>query len=157
MLKQTYLIKPEDIGYEFCRAWNERNAFSIANLFTEDAEFVNVVGLWWHDRKSIWKAHDYGLKVIFPNSHLEVRQVKTRFISQNVALVHAKMKLIGQTGLIKDSNPGDRQNIFSFVLEKKEEGWICISAHNTDVVPGKETNIIDSAGNLKAVDYRRGN
>ena len=50
--------------------------------------------------------------------------------------------------------PGVRTNIFTFVVHQTAEGWRCAAAHNTDVVPGVETHVVDAAGRLGAVDYR---
>ena len=155
MLEQVYLDLPEDMPQRFVTAWNAKDALQIANLFAEDAAFVNVVGLWWNDRKAIWKAHDYGLRVIFPDSQLEVRKVKLRYLTDTTAVVHARMRLNAQSGHNKLERPGSRMNIFTFVLQKLEKGWVCMAAHNTDIVPGKETNIVDELGNLRAVDYRK--
>ena len=154
-LEQTYAQHPEQIPELFVQAWNRKNAIELANIFVEDAEFVNVVGLWWHSRQAIWKAHDYGLRVIFPDSTLEVRRIKTQLLSQDIALIHARMKLSGQRALHGINQPGDRQTIFSFVGQQKEKGWVCVSAHNTDIVPGKETHIIDHHGEISSVDYRK--
>ena len=145
---------PEDIPGLFAEAWNRRDAGAIAGLFVEDAEFVNVTGLWWHDRQAIFRAHDYGLKKIFPDSHLEIRQQKVRPLSPVLALVHARMRLSGQTAHADVERPGVRFTVFSFVVEKQEAGWQCISAHNTDQIPGKETNIVDAEGKVRPVDYR---
>lgn len=154
-ISPLYTQQPEDIPQLFVDAWNKRDAAGIAGLFAKDAEFVNVVGLWWHDRQSIWKAHDYGLKVIFKDSSLELRQTKVRYLSDSHALVHARMKLSGQTAHQSVEKPKSRFNIFSMVAEKRSQGWVCISAHNTDQVPGKETNIVDGKGNIQSVDYRK--
>jgi uncharacterized protein (TIGR02246 family) len=153
-LPQIYCQKPEDIPQQFVDAWNQRDAAAIAGLFVEDAEFVNVVGLWWHDRQAIWKAHDYGLRVIFKDSKLELRQTKVRSLSNTHALVHARMRLTGQTGHEDVEKPRARFNVFSMVAEKRDKGWVCVSAHNTDQVPGKETNIVDEQGAIRSVDYR---
>lgn len=146
--------KPEEIPDLFVKAWNYRNADGIADLFDEDAEFVNVVGLWWHTRQDIRKAHAYGLKTIFNKSLLEVRRVKVKYLSDNVAVVHARMRLTGQTALGETKHPASRNNIFSFVAHRTSQGWMCASAHNTDVIPGAETNIITESGEVRAVDYR---
>lgn len=143
---------PEEIPARFAGAWNERDADKIALLFDEDADFVNVVGIWWNNREDIRKAHDYGLRVIFNNSNLKVTKTEVKYLSDSVATVHARMRLKGQTP--KDgSKPEIRFNIFTFVVHKTENGWSCASAQNTDIVPGKETNLVEG-GEIKAVDYR---
>lgn len=153
--QQTYLQKPDDIPEQWVEAWNKRDARALANLFVEDAEFVNVVGLWWHNREDIFKAHEYGLRVIFNESTIELRRTTSWLIGDKAAVVHARMKLTGQSKHGEVDHPLDRKNIFSFVMEKREQGWVCISAHNTDVVPGKETNLIGEDGEMKSVDYRK--
>ena len=155
MFQQTYMNQPEDAAKLFVQAFNKRDAVALANLFVEDAEFVNVVGLWWHNRKAIWKAHAYGFNTIFNNSIVELRRVKVKQITTEVALVQARMKLSGQTAHRAVKKPQSRQNIISFTVHHRIEGWVVISAHNTDVVPGKETNIVDGEGNITSVDYRK--
>lgn len=53
------------------------------------------------------------------------------------------------------THPGMRRNIFSFVVRRTSGEWRCASAHNTDIVPHMETNIVDNEGRFTAVDYRR--
>lgn len=38
--------RPESIPVVFVEAWNRRDPDTLASLFDEDAEFVNVTGLW---------------------------------------------------------------------------------------------------------------
>ena len=146
---------PEDIPRLFTEAWMKRDAEFLASLFSSDAEFVNVVGLWWHNREQIRKAHDYGLKVIFNNSKVKIQKVTVKELGENHALVHAKMMLTEQTPKTGVDVPSIRQNIFSFVAEKREDHWICVSAHNTDIIPGAETNIVDEEGKMKSISYRK--
>ena len=155
---------PESIPHAFAEAWNRRDPDGIAALFEEDAEFVNVTGLWWHDRASILKAHRYGLSVIFDASELTLRQVTGKRLRNDVAVVHAQMRLTGQTppGSARDgTRPQPRTTVFSFVVHRigpddgTGERWSCASAQNTDVVPGMETHLADADGTFRAVDYRR--
>jgi uncharacterized protein (TIGR02246 family) len=146
--------EPEIIAQRFVEAWNRRDAAAIAGLFDEDAEFVNVTGLWWHNRRDIEKAHDYGLRTIFQHSSLSLIRSKVKFLSDDIAVVHAKMKLSGQTPVAGVSQPGVRRTLFSFVVHRKQEAWCCASAQNTDIVPNKETHVRDEQGQLKAADYR---
>lgn len=147
---------PEDAPNSFVENWNRRRPDLMAELFEEDADFINVVGLWWTNRKDIFKAHDYGLKVIFKDSTLSIIKLKTKILSKDFAVIHAKMKLTGQSSIGKDKG-GERRTVFTFVVRKKEDGfWWIVSAQNTDIVGGAETFIRTEEGELKPVDYRKG-
>ena len=116
---------------------------------------MNVTGLWWHDRASIRKAHAYGLERIFNASALSIAETRVKQLSEDVAVVHARMTLSGQTPIGKIKRPGTRTSVFSFVVRRVGERWLCASAHNTDVVPHMETNIVDDEGVLQAANYRK--
>jgi len=146
--------EPEDVARLFMLAWNRRDAQKLASLFAEDAEFVNVVGLWWHDRAAIEKAHAYGLKKIFAESELSIRKLKVKQLHPTIAIVHARFHLKGQSPHTSVAQTQARQTVMSFVVQQSEGVWQCVSAHNTDIVPGKETHIIDASGNFSTVDYR---
>lgn len=147
--------KPDEIPALFVEAWIARDADMLASLFTEDAEFVNVVGLWWHNRGDIRRAHAYGFEKIFGDSGLVIRKMKVKYLTDEIAVVHARMRLKNQTPKGNVKTPSLRQNVFSFVVQKFNGSWKCVSAHNTDIVPGAETNIIDEEGNFKGVNYRK--
>lgn len=150
----TSLDAPESIAVVFTEAWNRRDPDTLASLFDHDAEFVNVVGLWWHNQASIRKAHAYGLKHIFSRSTLRLLENRVKYLSDTIAVVHARMSLTGQSAVGTITNLRPRQNIFSFVVRKTPGGWRCASAHNTDIVPHRETNVIDDMGRVVAVGYR---
>ena len=128
----AHAARPEDIPRLFVEAWNKKDPDALASLFDSHAEFVNVTGLWWHDRASIRKAHAYGLERIFKASTLTVDELRVKDLSDDVAIVHAAMTLSGQTAIGAIRQPGARKTIFSFVVHRVAEGWTCASAHNTD-------------------------
>jgi uncharacterized protein (TIGR02246 family) len=152
--EDEFLDRPEHIPEAFVDAWNDRDPERIGALFDEDAEFVNVTGLWWHDRAAIQQAHAYGLKRIFNRSTLSLLETRVKWLADDIAVVHAKMELRGQSAAAGVEAPRTRRTIFSFVVHETAEGWRCASAHNTDVVPGAETNLIDDEGRLRPVSYR---
>lgn len=129
-----------------------RDAQALASLFVEDADFVNVVGLWWHNRADIERAHHYGLTTFFKNSEISARRVKVRRVSDTVAIVHTRWRLTGQ--IDQQDQPLDtRYAVMVFVAEQRGEGWKVLAAHNTDVIPGAETNGA-RGGTLTGLDYR---
>ena len=147
------VTQPQDIAARFVEAWNRKDARAIADLFTENADFVNVVGIWWQNSEEIYKAHEYGLRVIFPQSTLRLGKVKVKMLQPEIAIIHARMSLVGQTE--KNGEAAQRQNLFLFVARKNGGEWLCESAQNTDIVIGAETNIRNADGHLQPVNYRK--
>ena len=146
------LERPEDVAAGFARAWNRGDAEGIADLFVPDAGFVNVVGLWWRDRESIHRAHDYGLRVIFPGSTLRVSGVRVRGLGEDAAVVHCRWSITGQTDL-EGATAGRRSGVFTFVVRREADGWRAVAAHNTDRVDGAETHVAGDGG-ITPTDYR---
>jgi len=153
-MSEAPVNRPEDVVVMFVDAWNHRDPEALAALFDDDAEFVNVTGLWWHTRRDIRKAHAYGLTRIFKESVLTATVVRVKWLSDEIAVVHARMALAGQSPVNEISEPRQRSNVMSFVVHRMTEGWRCASAHNTDVVPGAETNVVNDQGQLRSVTYR---
>ncbi|MDF0600102.1 SgcJ/EcaC family oxidoreductase [Psychromarinibacter sp. C21-152] len=146
------LSAPEEMPAAFARAWMARDAGALAALFAEDADFVNVVGLWWEDRAAIARAHGYALRSFFADSRLAPGRVKIRRLGSELALVHCRFTLTGQRA--PDGGvAGRRTTILLFVMQRNGDGWTCIAAQNTDIVPGAETHIAGPEG-LAAGDYR---
>jgi len=153
-MKQKPMLSPEEMPQRFKEAWNRYKASEIAELFSEHPDFVNVTGKWWDNREDIRKAHDFGFRVIFPESHLEVIKVKKKIPSENVAIIHARIRVTGQTEHQVDK-ARKRETMFIFVMKKTDEEWLCESAQNTDIIFGKQTNIRDEKGALKSVSYNK--
>ncbi|MXQ06633.1 SgcJ/EcaC family oxidoreductase [Alphaproteobacteria bacterium GH1-50] len=144
---------PKEFPAAFRDAWMARDGDAIGALFDEDADFVNVVGIWWEDRPAIARAHGYALKSFFSETRLTLGRVKVRQLGADHALVHARLRLSGQRapdGSVAES----RSTILSFVLARHDDGWLGVSAQNTDIVPGAETLRAGPDG-LTPEDYRR--
>lgn len=132
--------EPGDVVELWQAAWNTGDADAIANLFTADADFVNVVGLWWHKREHIRAAHAFGFSDIFPGSTVTMRAPRVRYLGHDTAVVQSRWHMVGQTapdGTI--AKP--RNGILTFVLEKIDGRWIAVTAQNTDIVPGAQTHL----------------
>ena len=63
--------RPSDAGRAFAEAWNRHDMDDFASLFCEDANFVNVVGMWWRNRSEIEAAHRATHATMFRDSQLE--------------------------------------------------------------------------------------
>lgn len=131
---------PDDVVNLWERAWNDADAGAIADLFADDADFVNVVGLWWHDKASIQDAHAFGFAKMFPDSKMTMAKPHVRHIGNEAAVVQCQWHMVGQISPI-GVPAGEREGVFTFVLERRTGGWITVAAQNTDIQPGAQTHI----------------
>ncbi len=145
-------MTPEDIPRLFAEHWNAGDADALAGLFAEDADFVNVVGLWWRRRKDIRKAHAYALERYFRDTEISLKRLEVKYIRPDVATVHVRWTMHGQRGL-NDETTGDRAGMMIFVVERRETAWVAVAAQNTDISPGMETNLAGQGG-LEPVSYQ---
>ena len=142
----------EAVARAFFERWNEGDADGIATLFAEDADFVNVVGLWWRNRRTIRKAHDYGFRHIFENAHVAITELSLRELTPDIHIIHTVSTLDGQTG-VGGAEPAQRTAVISMVTQRRSAGFQIVSCHNTDRVKGADTHVIDTQG-FRPVSYR---
>lgn len=143
---------PEDIVPAVVHCWNRRDAEGFAALFAEDADFVNVVGLWWRKRRDIARAHAYGFERIFPYAHMDVLEQRIRPLGATHCVLHLKWHLSGQI-TPEGEAAGVRQGIFVLVVEQKDAGWQIVAAQNTDIIRGAETHLA-SESRTRPLSYR---
>lgn len=144
---------PEEVIRIFVEGWNAKNAEKLASIFVTEAEFVNVTGLWWHNKERIYKAHEYGLRVIFKDSPLRVLYLRKRQLTSEVVMIHAKMQLENQAPIIGVTKTSVRNNILLFICKQYDSGWLCEAVQNTEIMLGQETFVVDEEGNRSAVNY----
>ncbi len=144
--------EPTDLVVAFARAWSRHDADAIGRLFVEDADFVNVVGLWWRSSRAIERAHRFGFRHAFTDAKLTIGKIGERRLFDRVAVVHAEWHLTGQVDP-SGMEVGPRRGVMSFVAALLDDGsWIGVACHNTDVAGGADTNV-SLDGRLTATSY----
>src|SRR5690349_5901392 len=86
----------EQLAAGFDDSWNRHDMAQFALLFAPDADFVNVVGMWWKNREEIEKAHAYSHSTFFKNSRLSGEIAGLKFLRSDLATVHVLWELVGQ-------------------------------------------------------------
>jgi uncharacterized protein (TIGR02246 family) len=119
----------------FAAAWNRHDMEAFAQLFAADAEFVNVVGLWWKGRAEIRRAHEVTHASMFKNSRLTILDTSVRFPLPQLAIARSRWRLEGHVGPDGQALP-PRMGILLNVLIVDDGSWAIIDSQNTDVVEG---------------------
>jgi uncharacterized protein (TIGR02246 family) len=118
----------------FEEAWNRHDMDSFANLFADDADFVNVRGSRWIGRTAIQDAHAATHATIFKKSRLRMKETSVRFLKPDVAVARSLWDLTGHTTPAGDVAP-PRKGILTNVLTKEKGRWQIVVSQNTDIVP----------------------
>lgn len=127
--------KPEHVAAAFADAWNRHDMDEFASLFVPDANFVNVVGIWWKNRSEIEAAHRATHETIFRDSRLEGDVSSVVELAPGLASVHYAWSLTGASA--PDGSPaGVRKGILLLIVQEGPSGWLIKVAQNTDIVPG---------------------
>jgi uncharacterized protein (TIGR02246 family) len=119
----------------FADAWNRHDMEAFAQLFAADAEFVNVVGLWWKGRAEIKQAHEVTHASMFKNSRLTILDTSVRFPLPRFAIARSRWRLEGHVGPEGQALPA-RTGILVNVLTVDDGNWAIIDSQNTDIVEG---------------------
>jgi uncharacterized protein (TIGR02246 family) len=114
--------------------WNLHDMKRFAGLFAEDAQFVNVIGLWWRGRSEIQREHEALHATRMRTSHLVATETAVHLLRPDVAVLHIRWQLTGDTGIDGVTLP-PRQGVMSLVTVRTGSEWQIASAQNTDVVP----------------------
>jgi uncharacterized protein (TIGR02246 family) len=122
-------VSPDDVSPrvgEFVAAWNAHDMKRFASLFSEDADFVNVAGMWWHGRDEIERNHAVVHASRFRESVLDASLAAFKEVSPNVGVAHVTWRL--------DVGGVVRRGVFTWTLQERDGAVEIVAAHNTDTV-----------------------
>jgi uncharacterized protein (TIGR02246 family) len=114
--------------------WNKHDMSTFGNLFTDDAEWVNVVGHIWRGKAVIKKAHQVVHETNFKNRNMKLDDMTVRFIRPDVAVSIVKWTLDGfeaPDGRHFPKGP----NVATLVFVKQDGKWLISSGENVTVDP----------------------
>lgn len=116
-------------------AWNRHDMRAYSAQFTEDADFVNVVGMHFRGRPQIEAVHADLHRTIFRNSILRAASATVRPVNDQTALAHVAWEMTGAEGLPGWNVAELRKGVMSLVLVRTGDRWLITAAQNTDAVP----------------------
>lgn len=140
---------PLGVAEAFRRAFEDASATGIADCFTDDADFVNVVGLWFRGRRQIEFNHAIGFRDMFPSVSMTFEDTSVCSLGPEVAVVRARLRMTGQVGAT-----GARRGMLMFVCQRQDDGgWLAVSGQNTDIIDGAQTLLPGADGIVRPARY----
>jgi len=116
-------------------SWNHHDMKAYVADMTPDVEWVNVVGMWWHGKDEVYRAHEKYHETIFKNRNLNPwKEVSIRGVSADVAVATTIGSGDGFTGMDGRVFPPST-GILTFVLVRRDGHWLIAEGHNTSIDP----------------------
>jgi uncharacterized protein (TIGR02246 family) len=130
-LKEIEAIKLNIDAY--AEAWNVRNAKMLSALFTEDADFVMVMGIWLKGREEIERNHAELFSTVMRKSHLTFTDTKIKFLKSDIVIAHITWEIVNQITPYEETLPL-RFGILSSIMTEEQGIWKISAAQNTDTI-----------------------
>lgn len=114
----------------FIDTWNRHDMDAFAAMFSEDAVFVNIFGMWSNGRKDIRDSHAGIHQSVFKQSRIASVHVQPRFVSPDIAVVRWVWTLTGV--LTPEGQPApDMQGTLMHVVRREGDGFRIVATQNT--------------------------
>lgn len=115
---------------QMAETWNRHDMKAYAALLSEDAHWVNIVGMWWQGKADVHKAHEAFHHTIFRTVSVHIDQVSVRKLSPDIAVAVCTESVDAFTTPSGQLRPKSQDRL-SLVLRKTGERWLICHAHNT--------------------------
>ena len=115
-------------------AWNTHDMRRFATCFAEDADFVNVNGVWWRGRQEIEERHAASHATRFRQSQMALQLAGSRQIAPGVAVAHVRWTLDGHESSGPRRTTDTRRGIWTWTLRARDGHVEIAASHNTDTL-----------------------
>lgn len=119
----------------FAAAWNNHDMDAFSELFSADADWVNIRGARWKGVTEIRENHVTIHKRFYSKSRLEFVEVSIRMITPDVAVIHAK-EIITGSDVPKEAGVSNESQM-SLIVVKRKGKWLIANGQNTNAAPTK--------------------
>ncbi len=117
-----------DLHSQLVEGWNRGSGVAFAAPFAEDADFVGFDGTYLNGRPEIARFHQQVLDLYVPGSRLVGKVRSVRFLSPDIAVMHAVGGMVpgGQRDLDEERN-----SIQTIVAVREDSGWKIAAFQNS--------------------------
>jgi len=118
---------------EFAAAWKRHDMTAWGNLYTEDADFVNIFGDLWEGRERIASEHAARHALQFRTSDLVILSKSVRMLRPDIGILRLRWRLDGLRNLDGERVPSI-SGLIIHVLEQRDGRWHIAATQNTEPV-----------------------
>lgn len=121
-------------------AWGKHDMKTWTSYMTDDVQWVNIVGMWWHGKDEVFRAHDAYHRTIFKDrSFPPPDSVVLRHVGPDTIVANIEGMTGAFTGPSGTPHPAAR-NILTEVFVKQNGRWLLTAGQNTVVDEAAQKN-----------------
>ena len=124
---------PRQLVDDFVRTLNACDAEALGSLFTEDADFINIMGMRMRTREGITQGHAWAFAGPLRGCVVSCVSYDERRVSDDVVIAQARFDRT-RTDASGDGLP-DGSTACTFVLCREQGGWRVTTASNVTELP----------------------
>jgi len=129
------LATPEEVATAITRqletAWNAGDGHAYGAFFTEDANYITVLGHLIRSRQSIVSAHQGIFRTIYKGSTVRQTVADAHTLTSDVVIAHVNIVLNVPSGYIA----GDHNALQTLIIINRDGVWRVAHFQNTLIVP----------------------
>ncbi len=118
-------------------AWNAHDRRAYESLFTEEADFVNVIAQHTRGVTQIGQDFENIHRTFMRNSVIKTERPEVRPLTDESAIAHVRWEMTGVEKVPGWNVPDVRHGVLLYVLVKREGEWKVTAFQNTEEVPVK--------------------
>jgi len=124
----------EAIAKRHQQSWNTHDQSAFESLFTEDADFVNVLGQRAHGRSQI--GADFGNihRTFMRNTEITMEPPLVRAIGDHTAIAHIRWTMTGMERVPGWNVPDVRHGLLIYVAVERNGEWKITALQNTEEI-----------------------
>jgi uncharacterized protein (TIGR02246 family) len=121
----------------YCEAWNSHDMKALAELFVDEAHWINIVGMHWPGKPAVIAGHAAYHQTFFQTTGIEMADVEIREISPDVTAAVILLKVDPFTPPDGITRPSSEDRL-SLILTKRSGRWLIAHGHNTVIDHGAQ-------------------
>jgi uncharacterized protein (TIGR02246 family) len=127
----SVLNKPEDVPAGFQSAWNAHDMNALADLFTEDATFVNRFGHFVRGVTEIVAMHRPIHETVYRDSTMANEILDVSYLAKDIAVIHSWSRLTA--GVAHPAGAHQVDTVILAVVVHRVDGWKICALENVTV------------------------
>ena len=120
-------------------SWNNHSYKDMDKYTTADCDWVNIVGMWWKNRKEVQFAHQAYHDKMFKKTPMQKKSATIRFVSPTVALVHFTSH-VGSFVTPDGHQMPEADDLALLVFVKQNGKWLMTAGENVVIDPMAQKN-----------------